>query len=237
MGYAIGAIITLILALAMTAIYRSRKRSGCTGFSLGLSIGALFTLAFNISVLPQISRPKPTSTVGLMATVVVEAATGTGEQVQESEVWPTLPPELSKAQTLCEEAFLPNVERHSSTPESPFCRLFKREYRDESWGYSLSDADPLEPSCAGVNAVICIREGREPEGRHSGGGVVYRKVWSVRLVDWHDGTVLEKAAFRGTPPLWIVLCPETNPDCDGYGDPPKEEFKNWFFGLIGKPDS
>ena len=229
-------IIALAMLLALTPIavaaFKPKGWSERSGFAVGLTIGVLGILTFSMSCASQTVTPSAV----VVATVKVEGTVEVVSTVVEVIVTPE--PELARSMDLCEAAFSSAPGENSSTPQRPVRSLVILEYREDRWRDTARSVFPDEVrSGPGFATLICIKESRQKVGTYDKGGTAYKRIWTVRLVNWQDGTIFAEEVFQGTAPPLMNLCPQDNPQCDGYGNPPIESTREWVIRLMEESTS
>ncbi|MCB0094074.1 MAG: hypothetical protein KDE46_00085 [Caldilineaceae bacterium] len=105
------------------------------------------------------------------------------------------------------------------------------------------DSSPFLPAeLDQTDVIVCVKQDREAIAEYSAGGIgaartaIYEDNWSIRVLQWPDGTILAKDYFQedfGVPPSSITVRKRDNyrpPDADDLPD----EFWSWLSSKVDK---
>ena len=144
-----------------------------------------------------------------------------------------------ESRRLCDAAFSSSVATDALALAAPTLWLIREEYEADSTAIFSQENEGWMIHLVGSGieteprTLACISESREWEGKYEGGGDAFRRVWTVRLVRWGEGSAFVEQVFSGGAPPSGIFCDE-GPGCDGYGLAPIEALEDWLDDLIGE---
>jgi hypothetical protein len=139
-----------------------------------------------------------------------------------------------EASDLCEAAF--GEQPKASEPTEPILLLKVAPYQsegDDPWVVFDPTGLDIEPAIARMGemmvepgtrtgSLVCIIESRNFIGFYEGAIPGYQLQWSVLLVNWDDGSLIDEKVFDGVePPLFADAVDEV------YGEPPVDLLVEW----------
>lgn len=160
-----------------------------------------------------------------------------GETIQVSEA--PAHPVVVESRDLCDAAFSSSVATDALPLAAPVRWMHRLGYEDQQWDQHDTESHGRgrwigpEPG-----SLACISASRQPVDSYRGGGTAFRRVWTVRLVPWGDGSVFLERVFIGGAPPPAFVCFAADPElCDAYGSSPVEALEDWLDHLMGEASS
>jgi hypothetical protein len=126
---------------------------------------------------------------------------------------------LPEAIERCENAFVSPISGGSPVDHPLYLRSIGYESDDE---WKIVDYPHQAVQDRDLGFLVCIQETRVAEGSYTDGAEGYRRDWTVRMVDWVEGTVMTEEVFQG------LSSPEIKSfEGDAYGKRPYDDLMTW----------